>query len=126
MATLVLDVLTRDVVAPDSAGVEPGWTALIPGLAMVVPGALLLRRMPRHPVAWVLVGFGFLWALDGLAASWATYGLYVDTEVPLVDLAYWFYSRLGATLLLGLPLLLLLFPDGTGCPITADGARRRW
>ncbi len=113
VATLVLDVLTRDVVAPDSAGVEPGWTALIPGLAMVVPGALLLRQMPRHPVAWVLVGFGFLWTLDGLAASWATYGLYVDTEVPMVDLAYWFYSRLGATLLLGLPLLLLLFPDGT-------------
>jgi signal transduction histidine kinase len=112
VATITLDLQNRGVDVPSNSGLEPGWTALLPGLAMVIPGALLLRRMPRHRVAWVLVVFGFIWAFDGLAAAWATYALYTEPGAPLAGLAHWFYSRFGATLLLGLPLLLLLFPDG--------------
>ena len=111
-ATVALDLGNAAVEVPAGAELEPGWTAVVPGLAMVVPGALLVRLMRRHPVAWVLVGFGFLWLVDGLAAAWAVHALWVDPGAPLAAEAYWFYARFGATLLLGLPLLLLLFPDG--------------
>jgi signal transduction histidine kinase len=109
--TAVLDVLTPDNarVAADSG---PGWEIGLPGLLLAVPGALLLRRAPRNAVSWVVAGTGLLWALDGLGSAWLTYA--VRSEPPLVgaSAAFWFVERFGAWLLLGLPLLLVLYPDG--------------
>ncbi|MEU8321578.1 sensor histidine kinase [Nonomuraea sp. NPDC048881] len=112
VATVALDVAAGDVRLPPTSELEPGWPAALTGLAQLVPGALLLRRLPRHPVAWVLAVFGLLWLLDGLTGSWATYAAYVSPGLPGAAAAYWSYSRFGASLLLGLPLLILLFPDG--------------
>lgn len=114
-ATVVLDVLDADVAIPPAAALERGWLNSVTGLAQLVPGALLLRRLPRHAVAWVLVVSGSIWLLDGLAVSWAVHALYAAPgagSTALTSAAYVFYQRFGATLLLGLPLLLLLFPDG--------------
>ncbi|MFC4062323.1 sensor histidine kinase [Planomonospora corallina] len=110
--TVALDVRSAHVRIPAAAQLEPGWPTALTGLAQLVPGALLLRRLPRHPVAWVLTGFGLLWILDALAASWAVHGVYVSPGAPGTSAAYWFYARFGASLLLSLPLLILLFPDG--------------
>ncbi|MBB5967538.1 histidine kinase [Planomonospora venezuelensis] len=112
VATVALDVRAGGVPVPDAAGLEPGWPSALSGLAMLVPGALLLRMLPRHAVAWVLTGFGLLWLVDGLAVSWAVHAVYVVPGTPGASAAYWFYARFGATLLLGLPILILLFPDG--------------
>ncbi|MER6575532.1 sensor histidine kinase [Nonomuraea sp. NPDC001023] len=112
VATVALDVAASDVRLPPTSELEPGWPAALTGLAQLIPGALLLRRLPRHPVAWVLAVFGLLWLLDGLTGSWATYAAYVSPGLPGAAAAYWSYSRFGASLLLGLPLLILLFPDG--------------
>ncbi|MEU8140964.1 sensor histidine kinase [Nonomuraea sp. NPDC048901] len=112
VATVVLDVRAAAVRIPLNAELEPGWSAALSGLALLGPGVLLLRRLPRHPVAWALTGFGLLWLMDGLAASWAVYGVYVAPGTPGTAAAYWFYACFGASLLLGLPLLILLFPDG--------------
>ncbi|NRQ33365.1 sensor histidine kinase [Nonomuraea sp. NN258] len=112
VATVALDLRTAGVPIPAAAELEPGWLSVLCGLAQLVPGVLLLRRLPRHPVAWVLTAFGLLWLLDGLAASWAAYAVYVSPGLPGAAAGYWFYSRFGASLLLGLPLLILLFPDG--------------
>jgi signal transduction histidine kinase len=111
-ATVALDVRAAGVPIPDAAELEPGWPSALSGLAMLVPGVLLLRLLPRHAVAWVLTGFGLLWLVDGLASSWAGYAVYVAPGTPGASAAYWFYARFGATLLLGLPVLILLFPDG--------------
>ncbi len=111
-ATVLLDLRTAGVRVPATSELEPGWSSAFTGLAMLVPGALLLRRLPRHPVAWVLTAFGLLWLLDGLALSWATLAVYVSPGLPGGAAAFWFCSRFGASLLLGLPLLILLFPDG--------------
>lgn len=109
--TVVLDV--RNVTGiPAAAELEPGWTAALAGLAQLVPGLLLLHRLPRHPIAWILTASGFLWLLDGFAASWATYAIYTSPGAPGASAAYWFYARFGAFLLLGLPVLILFFPDG--------------
>lgn len=67
--TLSLDVRAW-VTDASNDNLELGWTSLLPGLAMAVPGALLLGRLPRHAVAWVLTLGGLFWVVDGLAASW--------------------------------------------------------
>ncbi|MEU4290410.1 sensor histidine kinase [Kribbella sp. NPDC026596] len=111
VATVVLDVRNGTDI-PAAAELDAGWTAVLSGLAQVIPGLLLLRRLPRHPIAWILTGSGLLWIVDGFASSWATYAIYTSPGLPGASAAYWFYSRFGAFLLLGLPLLILLFPDG--------------
>ena len=91
---------------------EPGWVAGISGVALAVPGAILLSRMPRHAVGWVLSIAGVHWAVDGTAGSWLAYATLTSPARPGAELAFWIYQRLGATLLLSLPLVLLLYPDG--------------
>ncbi|WP_336033209.1 sensor histidine kinase [Geodermatophilus sp. FMUSA9-8] len=110
-ATAVLDALTPDA-ARAAAGAGPGWEIGLPGLLLAAPGALLLSRAPRNAVSWVVAGTGLFWALDGLASSWLTYAVQDDPPLPGASAAMWFVGRLGAALLLGLPLLLLLYPDG--------------
>jgi signal transduction histidine kinase len=111
-ATIVLDVRAAGVEIPAAAELDPGWTAALSGLAQLLPGVLLLRRAPRQPIAWVLTVSGLLWLLDAFAESWAIYAVYVEPGTPGASAAYWFYARFGATLLLGLPLLIVLFPNG--------------
>src|SRR5690349_23553034 len=55
--TVATGVLDASVTSAHRAvlGQDVGWTAAVSGLALVLPGALLLARLPRHPVAWVLV-----------------------------------------------------------------------
>ncbi|WP_433373144.1 sensor histidine kinase [Streptosporangium sp. CA-115845] len=112
VGTVGLDIRNGGVEVPSGAELDPGWTVALIGLAQVLPGVLLLRRLPRHSVAWVLTVSGLVWVLDGFAAGWATYAIYVSPGTPGASAAHWFYTRFGATLLLGLPLLILLFPDG--------------
>lgn len=95
-----------------AAGLEPGWHAGLAGLALCLPGALLLRRLPRHPVAWVLGVTGAHWAVDGAASSWLAYATTREPALPGAALSFWIYQRLGAWLLLALPLVLLLYPEG--------------
>jgi signal transduction histidine kinase len=107
----VLDLLTP-AAARAAAQAAPGWTIALPGIGLAVPAWLLLRRAPRNAVSWVVGGTGLLWAADGLAQSWLT--LAVQDAPPLAGAtaSFWFVNRFGAWLLLGLPLLLLLYPEG--------------
>ncbi|MBG0560149.1 sensor histidine kinase [Actinoplanes aureus] len=86
------------------------WTAGIPGLGLAIPGALLLRRMPRHPVAWLLSLAGVHWCLDATAGSWLGYATWFD--LPGASAAFYVYQRLGAALMIWVPLLLLIYPSG--------------
>lgn len=90
----------------------PGWSSVVPGLAMVIPGALLMWRLPWHPVALVLIAFGALWVVDAPASAAVNYAWYFDREAPWAPAAFWYYSRLGAVLMMPVQLLLILFPDG--------------
>ena len=107
----VLDLVTP-AAARAVADAAPGWEIGLPGLLLAVPGALLLRRAPRNAVSWVVAGTGLFWAVDGLLSSWLTYALQSDPPLAGSSAAFWFVQRFGAWLLLGLPLLLLLYPDG--------------
>ena len=49
------------------AGVEPsqlGMMTVLTGSALLITGVLLLLRVPWHPIAVLLTGFGLYWALD--------------------------------------------------------------
>lgn len=106
-----LDLATPEA-ARMAAEAGPGWEVGLPGLLLAVPGALLLHRAPRNAVSWVVAGSALFWAADGLASSWLTYAVQSDPPLAGASAAFWFVSRFGAWLLLGLPLLLLLYPDG--------------
>ncbi|WP_116450348.1 sensor histidine kinase [Blastococcus litoris] len=105
-----------DAVTPESARAAaeagPGWAIGLSGLLLAVPGGLLVQRAPRNAVSWVVAGSGLFWAVDALASSWLTYAVQSDPPLPGASVAFWVVGRLGAWLLLGLPLLLLLYPDG--------------
>lgn len=107
----LLDLRTSES-ARVAAASGPGWEIGLPGLLLALPGALLLRRAPRNAVSWVVAGTGLFWAVDGLATSWLTHAVQSDPPLAGASAAFWFVSRFGAWLLLGLPLLLLLYPDG--------------
>lgn len=89
-----------------------GWSGVLPGVAMLIPGALLLWRLPWHPIAGVLTFFGVLWIVDGLASAAVNYAWYFDRDAWWAPPAFWFFSRFGAVLIFPIILLLLLFPDG--------------
>ncbi|MBJ7451377.1 MAG: hypothetical protein JHC71_04740 [Blastococcus sp.] len=110
-ASAALDLATP-ASAREAVDSGTGWEIGLSGLLLAVPGALLLSRAPRNAVSWVVAGAGLFWALDGLSSSWLTYAVQSDPPLPGASLAFWFVQRLGACLLFGLPLLLLLYPDG--------------
>lgn len=89
-----------------------GWSGVLPGVAMLVPGCLLMWRLAWHPIAVVLAGFGTLWVVDGLASAAVNLAWYGDRDAWWAVPAFWVFTRLGSVLILPIQLLLLLFPDG--------------
>lgn len=88
------------------------------GAVMAGCGAVVLSRHPGQLIGRVLIGFGLLWAFDGMLEAWYAlgvtppYGSAPDDTLPGTAFAYWFVARVGAFLLMGLPLLLVLYPTG--------------
>lgn len=91
--------------------VEPGWTAGVPGIAMAWAGRELLVDGRCRRLGFVLAGFGLWWSVDGVAGSWLTYATLDDSPLTGASAAFWVYQRLGAGLLMVLPLVLVLYPD---------------
>lgn len=111
VASIVLEVaIGAERRATD--GIEAGWISGLAGLALAVPGALLARKVPRNPVAWILCVTGLHWSADGTCAAWVAYATAHDPWLPGVTITWWLYQRLGAALLFSLPLLLIFYPDG--------------
>ncbi|MDD7965015.1 sensor histidine kinase [Actinomycetospora lemnae] len=109
---VALAVRHRDVVTgPDEGG---GIIEILAGPVLLAAGLLVLRGAdPRgRPVGWVLTAAGAGWLLTGLASAWIVEGLYVTPGLPGTSFAYAVSARYGAFLLLALPLVILLFPDG--------------
>jgi signal transduction histidine kinase len=94
------------------AGLEPAWASVVTALVMAWAGAAVLGRDSRHPVGWLLSGFGLWWAVDALASAWLGFATASEPVLSGASLAFVVYQRLGSGLLLVLPLLLVLFPHG--------------
>ncbi|HEX3004924.1 MAG TPA: histidine kinase [Angustibacter sp.] len=113
-ATTVSAVLDSQVDGAQRAvlHVDPGWLSGLPGPALATAGLLVLSGRPRHALGWVLSAVGLWWALDGTASAWLVRATAEQPPLAGASLAFWVYQRLGAGLLLLLPLVLLLYPSG--------------
>lgn len=89
----------------------PSWPDTLTALAAGAAGAFVLLRR-SHPLGWVMSGFGLWWIVDTAAGVWLAEATRHDPFLPGASVAFWIYQRLGAGLLLLLPLVLLLHPDG--------------
>ena len=83
-------------------------------LTFPLVGLLILRQQPHNTIGWLLQAIGLVWALNGLADNYATYGMVVDPgSVPAPEIAA-ALSEGGWVPAIGLmgTFLFLLYPDG--------------
>jgi signal transduction histidine kinase len=94
-------------------GLAPGWDVGLNGLVLLVLGLVVLWRRPRHAVGRVLAVFGLFWLLVGFCDAYDGWALQdAPPAAPGAQLALWFSGRFGSFLLVGVPLLLLVYPTG--------------
>ena len=86
-------------------------------LALCIPGIVIARRQPANPIGWILIGIGVGLAFysDVERYSLVDYHLH-HGSLPLGPAAVLVASNLWVGLFLGLPLVILLFPDGRLSP----------
>jgi hypothetical protein len=113
LAVLVwLDQLLRQTAQPELVVLTP--TALAPVLGAVsvaTVGALVAGRRPRHPVGWLLLGFGLSLTAAGVAVAYTNYGV-ARAGVPGAGLVA---SYVPATIVIAMVcngFILLLTPTG--------------
>src|SRR5215207_905822 len=101
-----------------------GWSAEVPihetapvlypvllATAFSTVGALVASHRPENLIGWLMCAEGVLFALNGLADSYAAHALYSGSE-PMPGAAFAAWANVFTGSLPLLPFLLLLFPDG--------------
>ena len=96
---------------------ELGWRALSPHLFLVpgfaVVGLVLAVRRPGHRIGWLFVAMGLVAAIHAFAFEYAVRALAAAPgSLPAPEWLAWVAYWTWPLNLLGLALLLLLFPDG--------------
>jgi hypothetical protein len=104
------------------------WTADVAGEALgavsaLTVGLVLAVRRPRHPVGWLLLGFGLSVAAAGVSTGYAAYGLLARPgSLPGAAWVAAWEQHAGIPVVACLGLILLLTP--TGAPPSPGW--RRW
>jgi signal transduction histidine kinase len=76
-------------------------------------GALIVSRLPRNPIGWILCGVGLLYQIRHFTLAYADYALATAFALPWGEYLAWFSTWIGfAGLILAGVFLMLLFPDG--------------
>src|SRR5215210_1925301 len=93
----------------------PIYAVLTGMLSLVNPtiGALIVSRLPRNPIGWILCGVGLLYQIRHFTLAYADYVLATNLALPWGKYLAWFSTWIGfAGLILTGVFLMLLFPDG--------------
>ena len=113
LAVLVwLDQLLRKTAQPELVVLTP--TALAPVLGAVsvaTVGALVASRRPRHPVGWLLLGFGLSLTAAGVAVAYTNYGV-ARADAPGAGLVALYVPATIVTAMACNGFILLLTPTG--------------
>jgi signal transduction histidine kinase len=113
VAALVLLALVEGADAP--TGQRPDAARVLIRIVACAPllplGALLLARVPRHPIGWLLCVTALGMALAVASGQYATYSHFVH-QLPAGKWAGWVSEWSSAPIILVPAVALLLFPDG--------------
>jgi hypothetical protein len=93
---------------------------LVSSLPYAAVGIVVIRKLPRNPVGWLLAALGILSVVSTDAGSYALLAHRQGSHLPLGLAAGWLDESFRSVVLL-LPLAILLFPDGR-----LPSARWRW
>ena len=124
----LIGLLVMSVLVPRAAvsfasssadNVLAGLGAALFGLSFTGVGFVVARRQPRNPMGWLLLGVAISIDLGSFAPAYAYYDYEHHGSLPL-DPAAVLLSGLWIFAFLLLPLVVLLFPDGS------LGSRWRW
>jgi two-component system NarL family sensor kinase len=113
VGALVLLVLVEAATVPDAGHPSAArvLVRVVSGAPVLVLGVLLLARIPRHPLGWLLCATGLGMALAAAASQYAVYSHFVD-RLPAGEWAGWVSEWASAPIILVPAVALLLFPDG--------------
>ena len=113
VATGVLVLATRHPLPGDRVTLENLYPNVVFGAFVPLLGALILSRLPRHPIGWLFLGCGLASALTITFYGYARLALYGDVELPLGVAVAWVSNWEWALGVLPLVTVgVLLFPDG--------------
>ena len=123
--SLLLDFLLRDdIFSRASIGTRITHISQVRSLILAVftgvvslvnptIGAIIVSRLPRNPIGWILCGVGLLYQLRHFSLAYADYALATNLGLPWGESLAWFSTWIGfAGLILAGIFLMLLFPDG--------------
>ena len=96
------------------AGSVAVWFNLVIPLAFSVPGAVLVGYRPANPIGWILATMGLTSGAALFLSEYGNYAIHTNPgSVPGGVLALWLSSVVWFPALGLVPLLFLLFPDGS-------------
>jgi signal transduction histidine kinase len=94
-----------------SSRTDPLSEVVLTGVTLVAwaaVGAVILLRLSRHPVGWIVALLGVVGAVATTGESYAA----VEPALPARDWVYWASSMVGSTVPALFALLMLVFPNG--------------
>jgi len=112
VVTVWLDQLLRRAARPELVVLIP--TAIPPVLGAVstaTVGALVASRRPRHPVGWLLLGFGLSLSAAGVALAYTNYGV-AEPDAPAAGLVALYVPATIVAAIACNGFVLLLTPTG--------------
>jgi len=114
---MVLFVVTGSLgVVNGSFAADPFFlgVALIMIVGYTTMGALIASRTSGNAIGWLLMMVGLAFLLGGLSDEYLTYAVgHGPEDLPLTTFMGWLSNWIFLSVLFPVPLVLLLFPDGT-------------
>ena len=108
---LVLAVLYVPLAWP-ARDVSDGWQVPL-FVAVCLTGVVVARRQPGNPIGWILIGLGVFATFYTDAGRYAVFDYHFHRgDLPFGPAAVLVASGLWTFVLLALPVVILLFPDG--------------
>jgi hypothetical protein len=113
VALVWLDQLLRQFARPELVVLTPkAFPPVLGALSTATVGAVLAGRRPRHPVGWLLLGFGLSLSAAGVALAYTNYGV-AHAGVPGAGLVARYLPTTIVTAIACDGFILLLTPTGT-------------
>jgi hypothetical protein len=108
-----LDQLLRQTGRPELVVLTPkAFPPVLGALSTATVGAVLAARRPRHPVGWLLLGFGLSLSAAGVALGYVNYGV-AHAGVPGAALVARYLPTTIVTAIACDGFILLLTPTGS-------------